>query len=504
MSTKVRGWGRRLEPFEQKAALWLGRLARKLPYFRSRPFARMSEVLEHRPEPGLYGQGSKPEALRFCLLEFTVVSLFLTEDMRRLRDGVRSLKASHTNSFEIFGPDRMDPWFDAHRAAGPGWVNCGVLSFAGDGLGELVSSVWLHLYRVSPSIACLGATARPSANFAKRLNSILVDDYEPRERLRLARSDSGRRKWYGEIWRPSDLRRRALDDLMMEVNEHLTRLVRRHVNAGWSAGGLLPAVEVFGHWSTEEELDGLSRDFWGSVGMRREDPFNYFREDGILLFAEELRTEPRPYSRHLLLVNVPKLLEGKDLAGYPDEDTAISMTLFDRVGHLPVTIALHEHTKRIEDAAGRMRAQLAPQLSRSSGFGRPHLRRPRAFFHVQELNRLEFERTRVEAEVDWSAINTITRYELRHFTRKGFGDEGERVRFVDDLTHGFERRWNHVAKQITVLREAYRSRLDYRLQQVMTWLTVVGVVLAIPEALRVKVAAWIFDLFRSVIHLVRG
>jgi hypothetical protein len=38
----------------------------------------------------------------------------------------------------------------------------------------------------------------------------------------------------------------------------------------------------------------------------------------------------------------------------------------------------------------------------------------------------------------------------------------------------------------------------------MTWLTVVGVVLAIPEAVRTKIAAWVFDLFRSLIRLLRG
>jgi hypothetical protein len=289
---------------------------------------------------------------------------------------------------------------------------------------------------------------------------------------------------------------------MLEVNELLARLLQRHVNAGWATGGLLPAIEIFGHWNTDEELSGAGHGFWSAVSMQREHYRNYSREDGIVLFADDVRFEQRPYPRHFLLVNVPKLLEEKDLAGYADESTAISVTLFDRIGHLAVVVALHEHTRRMEDATGRMRADLAPQLSRA-GFG-TLLRWPRAFYHVQELNRLEFDKNRIEAEIEWSEINAITGHELRHFTRQGFGKEGERARLVDDLAYGFERRWSHVAKQIAVLREAFRSRLDYGLQQVMTWLTVVGLLLAVPEAFRTKLVEHVLELFRSAVFLLRS
>ncbi len=490
-----------LEDAVQSSLKMLGRFSRRVPYLRSIAIVRMTEFLEHAPDTDLYSQGKKPQELRFELLHSTLVALFLTEDFARLRSGVQSLRAAYSRGLE-FGTNRLDEWFDARRSLSGAWINGGVLSFDADGLDGLVERIWVHLFRVSASVACLSLMARPSSAFQQQLHEILGRTNEPAQRLLPYRSGSGKLAWRIAMLDSATRRREDCDRLLSAMRRAVAREVGRHIDAGWASGGSLPSIETFGHWSSEEALNTVDREFWRSVRLDRRDPFNYFRDDGISLFSRAGDDDGPGPIQHRLLVSIPTLLKGKDIRGYGNEDSAVEMTLFDRVGRLAIPVVFLEHTRRMEDTAGRMRAELAPQLSRATGLGRLPLRWSRAFFHVQELNRLEFDRNRVQAEIDWSAMDAMTHYDLRPFVRKPWGKDGREARLVDDLGEALTHRWQHLEKQITVLTEAFRSRLDYGLQQVLAWLTVMTVILAIPEALRAKVIGRLIEMVQSIPYVL--
>jgi len=313
---------------------------------------------------------------------------------------------------------------------------------------------------------------------------------------------------YGLTWMPHQLRAHAVDALLADANESLTTFLRKHIRVEGTTGPRLPGVVVFAHRRASEELgkDEALSFFRDAVSV--EEALGAYRSNGVTLLVPRFSWAATRVSSQRVAVSIPELLDSRNTEGYATEEDAVELGLRDSIGSLAVVVALQDFIAKLEAYVVALRQALTPQLG-----GRERtLRRSFAwaFSDMDQLNRLAFETSRVESEIDWALLDSMTLQHLSQFWTPADGFTNVH-RFIDSRSSEFRFRWGHLMKQVGVLREAFRNRLDYRLQRIVFMLTCVGVLLAaisvleiLTEEARKELWRWFWDHARQVVRWLSG
>jgi hypothetical protein len=183
------------------------------------------------------------------------------------------------------------------------------------------------------------------------------------------------------------------------------------------------------------------------------------------------------------IMHMPTLLARHKF--YSDENNAILYGLREHLRSLPLFIGLDALLTDLERRLTNIRKAITPDL-RYGGVGvYGRLRWLGAFARIRAVNSLDFEVSRLRAEAPWDNLRFLAEGELGSLVR-GHNTDFQGDTLLEDCQRELQARIGHLHDQLAVIRDAFRTHVDYGLQRVGIALTLVGLLLAIPEAWRAK------------------
>jgi hypothetical protein len=293
----------------------------------------------------------------------------------------------------------------------------------------------------------------------------------------------------------AQLRNERLNEFYLTFNQTIVSVLRRHISAGWLTTGPLPSIALYVLTEGQYSNDTATGGYWTSLGMRRSR--SCYTAEGVALFDEEPPMKHEPYK---VLVNTSEFITEKrlEMCG-GDLDNAVMVYSEPILSSYGLLRGFFHQADGLNARLVMVRRDIGHMIAGKRRF------LASVFKHSLILNRLGFEHKRITVENSVEEIDRYLRGEVGDFRRESFGedDPGE---FLDDKLFQLHQRWTANEAQLTVLDENFRVVRQERLERVLFWLNIVGVLVAvvgvlvgvgefIPDDVKTKIYSWIVRLF---------
>lgn len=428
--------------------------------------------------------------------------------LQKIQDAFQPPKGSFARVIER--RKEHSSWLDKARSStfSAGMTTLGALYFDGSAEVDYFKYARLWLTGISPSFVCLSIIAEPSEKLKTAYASAIEGPTPIDQRItfpNLGLRSGSWRNWYrfGESWGSAiKARHRILDELFLEANQQLVRVLRKDVNSGLSTRGPLPFIEILtiekplsdiptSRGKSTDDIDIGDLEFFGSIGS--EVAFTNPYVFKWLRFTKIKRSEHYNLHAHQMLIS---LADFRGAGDYKDEEETLSklaMRLYYLAPQLCSTLSIRALFYRLQQDIIESRNALVPSLNynrRSS----PKIRGlKRSINRLSYLNSLQFQQERIWAELNSkNQISFLTRG-LKGARRYPY-KKGRRVDFLDDWLRDIETLKESNEQLMDVLRPAYQEMLSLKNILATYWLQMavfaLTFILLILTTLMVPSKAW--------------
>lgn len=228
-----------------------------------------------------------PSGVSVVPLKLIFLQAFRAGETDALRPGLASLQAKHPGGRSLV--DTYDKLI-AKELAG-GWAALGSVK-----PGGLAAQIHVRLHTLSASAAVLAWEVDPADGLKKRFAELIAKSPAPSEAVWIGRRDpGGPLRWRLEVPTPRLARKRAVEELFLELNAQVSALSRDH----FGADGPLPAVEVFlveRREGARPPSDPDQEAFWQSLELPQR-PGGFYRQEGLAVYPAPWTESEHRYPR---------------------------------------------------------------------------------------------------------------------------------------------------------------------------------------------------------------
>lgn len=469
------------------------------PLARLQSFGKMKALREH-------DHTACPDGVTLTPFNVTYFDLCFVEDFHKLRKGLKAMRRDMKPRAGAMDTTLdLDEWFGQTNQRVGGWFTRHLGNFDFTTLKDapaLISDAFVHISHFLPSAICTQVCVSPTGEFKERFQRLISTN--ARHRPTIHRFLRARRGW-SISWPATHLiRQEQIEDLFLELNMQIVRVLRQYLRCGWLPLGALPSTEAFVlEKGDRADATPAHRRFWYSVDLPQAPSLSYTQTE-FTIFPPLNALRRRLVEPHRILVNKPLMAKNGTLEQLGHEWNTIHARLEDVTHALCPLLAIQKHISDTAKEVATMRNRLSSVLSRPRWFF------PRAFVarygfrRMARLNNLVFLHRRLEAEVKADDLKVFGGTGLTGFKREALGktDTGE---LIENMIWRVEMVTKHIGAQVGVLKDSYREVVSLRIQRILYIIAFVGVALAIiqfiPEATRISAAAYIVDAVKGCLGL---
>jgi hypothetical protein len=238
-----------------------------------------------------------PTGVSVVPLKLIFLRAFRGAETDALRPGLAALHAKYPG-----GRSPVDTYdkLIAKELAG-GWAALGTIKPGGTAAGGnaasgLAAQVHVRLHTLSASAAVLAFEVDPSDALKKRFAETIAKSPPASGPVWIGRSDgAGPTRWRLEVPTPRLLRKRAVEELFLELNREVSALAREH----FGSAGPLPAIEVFlveRKETARPATDPEQEAFWQSLELPQR-PGGFYRQDALTVYPAPWTESEHRYPR---------------------------------------------------------------------------------------------------------------------------------------------------------------------------------------------------------------
>lgn len=482
------------------------RIAVRRPFSRF-PFLSGVRDTAHHVADDMLELTAAPEGVALRPLRLLFTDVYFLEEFSALDRGMRRLLARARGRSTLFPHKGSEDWFvRATQRTSGGTRNVGGLDLTllpRRLRPKLLCRAHVWAFHVSPSLISLTFSATPSEDFNLRFADLIHTDRLEEVQLAYLWGMG----FVGKSFCSAVLTRQAeYDELFLEANRELARVLRHYLGVGLCMEAPLPVVEVL---ATDTELGDLlatwarddtkgaertfrHADFLRSLGY----PFrSRYANDWYQLYQVQ-RNEHYEIGAYQLLASIPAYRRSHTSTGTPEDvDAQIAHTLHYVAPHLGASVALHGFYRRLRAAVLDVRNGIATILHAQARRGSAIRKMRRGYRTISRANALAFRQERLWTELTDPQRRSFLTTDLDDLRRDALDEPEERPTFGAGLWVTLEETHAFCQEQLTLLRAAFREVLDFatlqmndRLQRLVLGLTIVAtvatVVALVPETLR--------------------
>ena len=469
--------------------IWITRVVLMLPIIKKR-FSNYKDIEELCSETThKFETTAKPDILKLYPFQVTFLDLFHTEDFARLKHGLTKIMTKYEKGM-FTNLDNLNTWFSRDRLQHGGfeWHSFGYIDLKS--LSQNADGARIELWQLSPSTISMSVIVTPSDSFKNRFANIIAKDAASGGIITNCNLRGYRISQLSAIEKRQD----EIEDLFLNLNRDVVKLLRKTVCRGWSMGGPMPAISTFvmedGSYSGDYAYDG----FWRSMKMDNSTLGNYTREGIHLSVADPKESELAPTLR--VLIDEKLLLKDVAIEQYGGKISALQQHLRDPERYYEVAFILLENSRRIAKRVSDLNNYLSPELSGKLPIVRRLWKWLWSMNKVAILNQQIFENNRLMQEIKQKHLKRILVH-IQGFRRKTYfpEDKGE---FLVDWQWRVRSFSKYTKVELDVLRQSYHDYINFGLQRAFIWLAIVGILLTIlsciPESFKDEAFRWIFNL----------
>jgi hypothetical protein len=483
---------------------------------RGRAFQSIRVAAQHHLRTWFLDWTAAPPEWNVRLLQIAFCDFYLPEEFERLFAGLERLR-SRCSEVRSFNDDRIREWIDEahHRAVGASlnYAYLDLQKLAPRKRPTLIEGVHVWLVQISSSLITATFIADPTQKLKEHFRRLATSD-------RSEQPDILRLHWNRGITRMQSYhavaaRNSEYDELFLSANAEMTRILRRYLGVGLAADGPLQIVEVVGvdaqigelptsYERSDEDLPrwrGVS--FLHSLGGRLES-WRAFSTSWYRLYPVQ-RDDRYDIGSYQILVSAADHPKSQEASATPYSDDSSLLHSLSFVHYsLGALLATGAFYRRLRRSVLDVRNEIVPILYRR-GQSRRRRRLRYGQQRISRANELAYKEERVWAELKNNLSGSWLDQEISQLKRTEDKNLHLKEMTVSAVVwHQIKSEHQFAKKQISLIRDAYREMLNYRvietndrLQRLVSWLTFVATVAAVASLLPEPTRVFIMGLMRA-------
>ncbi|MEM8737149.1 MAG: hypothetical protein AAGG38_01545 [Planctomycetota bacterium] len=424
-----------------------------------------------------------PEWLDLKLRQISYCDVIETADHKSVLHGLDSMVKDLGNSLpfprSLIDEQRQRRDFEFRPGS---WRDIGFIDLKKH--SKYFEYAWVHLYELSPTMACITINACPNEKHSQKFLDILNDTETIFTQIHSNRKIG---LGYSISWIYREHRKALqLNRLRLLANQDIGKVINKYINSGWSGRSPLPSVECLGYKLTGpyNKSDGY-HELTHSVRRRPGNTWNFTNPNGFEI-DDTFRVDLHEASHTIRVTfNETKVISCmRNDPGYIDDSHRMLHALNSNASPLVIVAAIDELLSRISIDIARLRKHSRIHLKAQSFFDRL----------ISGANALNASRLLDSANTiagDLSTLNetiaknTISRFFEHHvidYKRNKLLD-GQENSYSKITEKNIEARFRQLKDDVEVLQIMLRDHVTSKLERVMYWLTLAGLLVGLTSLL---------------------
>ena len=438
---------------------------------------------------------SMPAGIKVRFFQATFCDLIKVENFDDLLKGLKLLFKNHG----IGGWDDYNKRIEEFkhnqkfRHQGIAWYALGEIDISLDG-SESKAQCSIHITYVSPVLFLLNFDIYIPENINKKFIEIISKNVTPKVKI-----SKFFRSWRATTIKPEKLQREILSKFYLSINKSVVKLVRQYIPFGLATSGPLPACCIFLLEDGEHAPQKSRTAFWPSLGMNGF-LIQYIRE-GLSIFEEVNDADFEP-TKFLVDVKTFATKQRLEMTG-GDVNSALSLGLQDTLNsyiHLQ-TLIIH--------AAGTYKEVVGLREGMAKIISGKRLSLREIVRKLLKLNQVDFDVSRISEDVTYTTLEKYFQRVLTSFVTSP-NSTGITYNLLQNKLYQLTSLWDSIKNQISILTKNFKVVQEHRLQQRLTYISILGTIIAIfalvfgfielvPENVQDNWYEWILSKFSKLI-----